>query len=316
MSNITISGGGGSSSLIVGTTAISNGANGLALFDNSGILGEIAHLISDGTNITTERLASTASLDWDSGAGAIDLSLFRDAADTLAHRRGTNPQTLHVYNTFTDASNYERAIFDWNETANTLTIGAEAAGTGTFRDIQFVANGAAVLSYSIVSGKWTVANNLTIGNILIAQNFINTGAQGLYLGAFAQLGAGISLNNSAAAQPMISGAFNSDTTIYPIRNDANFLGNVAIQAGGHVGLTVIAAAHDSVVCGDAAIATTAADGFLYIASCAGTPTGTPTTFTGRVPLVFDTTNNQLWIYTGGVWKQPKTVGTLVVVDWQ
>lgn len=58
-------------------------------------------------------------------------------------------------------------------------------------------------------------------------------------------------------------------------------------------------ANENVVCGNAAIATTATDGFLYIPSCAGPPTGTPTTKTGRVPIVFDTTNNDLYIYDGG-----------------
>jgi hypothetical protein len=53
------------------------------------------------------------------------------------------------------------------------------------------------------------------------------------------------------------------------------------------------------VIGTAAIATTATDGFLYIPSCAGAPTGTPTSKTGRTPMVFDTTNNKLMIYDGG-----------------
>lgn len=50
--------------------------------------------------------------------------------------------------------------------------------------------------------------------------------------------------------------------------------------------------------GTAALATTATDGFLYIPSCAGIPTGTPTIKTGRVPLIFDTTNNNLYVYDG------------------
>lgn len=60
--------------------------------------------------------------------------------------------------------------------------------------------------------------------------------------------------------------------------------------------------YPSIVLGTAALDTTATDGFLYIATSAGTPTGVPTSFTGRVPIVFDTTGVKIWIYTGGSWK--------------
>lgn len=65
-----------------------------------------------------------------------DLYLYRDAANILAQRNGVNPQTLRVYNTYTDASNYERGIFDWVSNANTLTLGTESAGTGTRRELR------------------------------------------------------------------------------------------------------------------------------------------------------------------------------------
>jgi len=58
----------------------------------------------------------------------------------------------------------------------------------------------------------------------------------------------------------------------------------------------------NVVINTAAIATTATDGFLYVPTCAGTPTGTPTTYTGRAPIVVNTTNNKLYFYSGGAWR--------------
>ncbi len=67
--------------------------------------------------------------------------------------------------------------------------------------------------------------------------------------------------------------------------------------------------------GNAAIATNAANGFLYIPTCAGTPTGTPTAYTGRIPMVYDTTNHQFWFYDSG-WKQPKTPAGAATVTWQ
>jgi hypothetical protein len=56
------------------------------------------------------------------------------------------------------------------------------------------------------------------------------------------------------------------------------------------------------VVGTAALATSATDGFLYVPTCAGTPTGTPTTQTGTAPIVVDTTNNKLYFYSGGQWR--------------
>ncbi len=58
----------------------------------------------------------------------------------------------------------------------------------------------------------------------------------------------------------------------------------------------------NVIVNTAAIATNATDGFLYIPTCAGTPTGAPTSYTGRIPLVYDSSNNFLYVYNSG-WKK-------------
>jgi hypothetical protein len=58
----------------------------------------------------------------------------------------------------------------------------------------------------------------------------------------------------------------------------------------------------NVIVNTAAVATTATDGFLYVAGCAGTPTGVPTAYTGRVPIVVDTTNNLFQFYSSGAWR--------------
>lgn len=54
--------------------------------------------------------------------------------------------------------------------------------------------------------------------------------------------------------------------------------------------------------GFAELATDATTGFLYAPTCAGTPTGTPETQTGLVPIVIDSSNNKLYFYSGGVWR--------------
>lgn len=60
-----------------------------------------------------------------------DVRLYRDAANTLALRNGTAAQTFNVYNTFTDASNYERGFVRWS--SSRLGVGVENAGTGSRR---------------------------------------------------------------------------------------------------------------------------------------------------------------------------------------
>lgn len=53
---------------------------------------------------------------------------------------------------------------------------------------------------------------------------------------------------------------------------------------------------------EAALSTSATDGFNYIPSCAGAPSGTPTSYTGMIPSVIDSTNSKIYYYIGGAWK--------------
>jgi hypothetical protein len=101
-------------------------------------------------------------------ASNVDTRLFRDAANTLALRNGVNAQTFNVYNTFTDASNYERGVFKWS--SNVLQIGAEALGTGTGRAIR-MASGTANPA-SVTLGNATIEFNPA--NTVVNQRFSNT----------------------------------------------------------------------------------------------------------------------------------------------
>lgn len=58
----------------------------------------------------------------------------------------------------------------------------------------------------------------------------------------------------------------------------------------------------SVIVGSGSIPTTATSGFLYITACGDTPSGTPRAIAGRVPMCFDTTNDILYVYSGGAWR--------------
>ena len=59
--------------------------------------------------------------------------VYGGANNILEQRNGANAQTFNIYNTYTDASNYERGFMKWN--SNVLEIGTESAGTGTNREL-------------------------------------------------------------------------------------------------------------------------------------------------------------------------------------
>lgn len=58
----------------------------------------------------------------------------------------------------------------------------------------------------------------------------------------------------------------------------------------------------SIALGNNHIATTATDGFLYIPSMSGAPTGTPTPIGGWMPIVINTSDNRIEVWTGSGWK--------------
>jgi hypothetical protein len=67
---------------------------------------------------------------------ADDVLLYRDAANTLAQRNGTNAQIFNVYNTYTDSSNFERFAIK-AQSGNDVRLQTEKAGTGTARSLIF-----------------------------------------------------------------------------------------------------------------------------------------------------------------------------------
>lgn len=110
------------------------------------------------------------SLGFSSGADPVtsgaDVTLFRDAANTLALRNGVNQQTLSIYNTYTDASNYERISIRTPGASGPYILGPEVAGTGIAKPL--TVNAASVFP-NIPSTALTLGANTGI------QWSINTG---------------------------------------------------------------------------------------------------------------------------------------------
>jgi hypothetical protein len=126
-----------------GTTLLSCGADGSSyrLRTAGGVLSTGAGVQFDSVGNGGIRLNSDRPLGWSNAnstdSGGQDTQLWRDSASVIGQRFGTNAQTFRVYNTYTDASNYERGFLRWS--SNVFEVGPEAAGTGAARPMRITA---------------------------------------------------------------------------------------------------------------------------------------------------------------------------------
>lgn len=145
---VTTAGGNGSGTaggLMLGNSIgwISRGTGSVELASGSAEYVEIA---SDGITLRTGN-----SFGWSANNNPQDATgprLWENTTDErIELRRGTTALGFAVANTWTDASNFEFGVFDFTTTANTLTIGTEAAGTGTQRSVKVTGGG-----YTVIQG--------------------------------------------------------------------------------------------------------------------------------------------------------------------
>lgn len=70
------------------------------------------------------------------GAGGSSYSnLFSDTSNSLSVRNGTSAQLFSVFKTYTDSTNYESCVIDWQTTVDTIRFGSAASGTGSLRNL-------------------------------------------------------------------------------------------------------------------------------------------------------------------------------------
>lgn len=134
------------------------------------------------TGTTVGNLGANIVFGWsssfDAGLGSQDLSLARDAADTLAQRRGANAQSFKVYKTFTDSSNYSRLNIGGATDSATHYLYVEQAGTGAVKDLLIGNSGAgkSLLFYTAGVLRWTMDGN---GHFIAGtDNLYDIGASG------------------------------------------------------------------------------------------------------------------------------------------
>jgi hypothetical protein len=148
-----------------------NGSNYVALKapDNLGATYTLTFPADDGAPDEVLKTNGSGVLSWTASGGSIAPLVISDA-NTVHQRNSTTGQTFQIYNTYTDASNYERLALTWG--SNIITIGPEAAGTGTLRNMILGAGSMTQLSLAVGGGTFVLGREgavygaLTIDNIL------------------------------------------------------------------------------------------------------------------------------------------------------
>ena len=148
------------------------------------------------------------------------------------------------------------------------------------------ASGSGCIAIGYNAGPGTGGHNLSIGQS--AGVGMSTGSFNMHLG-YRSVGSGVTTGN-------YNTLIGSDIVVGNVSNNAvlaDMQGNQAIRKDAN---------HNVILGREVALATNATNGFTYIPTCAGIPTGVPTAVTGKAPLVADSTNNKLYIYLGGAWQ--------------
>lgn len=223
----------------------------------------------------------------------------------------------------TGGSQY-RSAMDVACTNGFATLNLLPAGGTVAIGAALTVTGAATLNGGLtVVGAASVSTTLAVTGIATFSNTVNFSSASRTLALFSTAGAGALLDGytigmgtggktlniattSTFGDKVIIGYYDTGAATFRsafVINCGNGLQTLELMTAGGVARVGATGATDLVVAGGgAALATTATAGFLYASSCAGTPTGAPTGYTGTVPLVLDTTGSKLWARIGGTWK--------------
>jgi hypothetical protein len=88
------------------------------------------------------------------GSGTARGIVFSPRADQVQFRRGTNPQTVISFNTYTNSTNYEGFQFYW--ASNVIYLAQTFLGTGVARDMVIITEGASTIwHYTNNTARWS-----------------------------------------------------------------------------------------------------------------------------------------------------------------
>jgi hypothetical protein len=253
----------GPSSLTVGTTAISGGSAGQCLTIGSGVLGSGAcgatYSAGAGLTLTAGSFSlGDSNLTYSSGAQWLSASvalgntnaspfatLYGDASGVLALRNNATAQALRVYNNWSsNGANFERGVFDWIVTANTLTIGTQAGGTGVNRGIDLApATGLARLNAGSASAEFQVLTTANTNSTLTIR------ANGGTVGYFGRISSVFGIFDGSASQLLVfSGAGTSAVATFSGVTKGAVFTVATLPAGATAGAGARSYVSDAVSC--------------------------------------------------------------------
>lgn len=219
-------------------------------------------------------------------AGA--LSVINSQADNLEIQLGGSPVVNWSFST--GAATFSYPILEAAGTAAAPTFSFSAETTlGIFRK---------------AAGYMGITWDGTNTNILIGQTLLALGSTGILTWA-----SGVDAYNNAGDVILARDA----AAVLAVKNGANAQ-TVRIY-GNTTGSKYVSVSHDGtnayitqnganqIAFASAAKGTTDTTGYVCVPSCAGAPTGVPANIpTGQIPVVYDSTNNFLYVYSGA-WKK-------------
>lgn len=151
------------------------------------------------------RLASTLSYgfsDSSSGISNLDVTIYRDATDTLALRRLTNAQKFSVYKTYTNLTNFERGTLDWQGSPGVFRIGTEQQGTGAATPVAIMTSGVHRIDVSAVGNiQFNSAYTFPTGVGASGHTLVNNGAGFLEWGTPYIITSGCLIGSGTLASP-------------------------------------------------------------------------------------------------------------------
>ncbi len=207
----------------------------------------------------------------------------RTGTDTWAQRTITGtPNQVNVANGSGAAGNPTLSLPQSIHTAATPTFGGVTLGTAIIQPSLFDASGALDFAYP-TSGGIRFAGSTTFSDGAAFQGF----------GGLHSLFPGQMYFDYGSLARTLTGR----KAVFRSMSPSTFLNALTLDAGGNV-----------VVGGGAAISTSASDGFLYLPTTAGTPTGTPTSQAGAVATVYDTSNSRPCVYNAA-WRCSATLNS-------